>query len=472
MARPPRIRSTVTGMMLVIGALALLAAVALAGLTNKLQRIGTATSAAVESVRLGHEVQIELMLHERVDDELVRTDIVADLHRRLVQAHDHVSSTVEHDLLAQAEASIDEYLAAEAAGLDEAQLSEVRAAAHADLREFVDLNVHESRAARALAARWDTIADVLAIALILANLTAGGWLMWWMRARAIAPLLELTDTVERFGRGDKDARADESGPLELREVAARFNRMADALASQRSAQMAHLAAVAHDLRNPLWALQLSLDAARASEPTDEARARRGLEGTQRQVDRLGRMIDDLLDASNIEAGHLELRRGMHDVGEIVRELGEQFAGTSAKHRIDWSVPQEPVVAVVDPMRVGQVVTNLLTNAIKYSPAGGAVRLELRREGEVAVISVADDGLGIDAVDLPDVFEPFRRLVPGKRSGAGSGLGLFVVRRIVEAHGGEIDVESAPGHGSKFRVRLPLLQSGITRDEDVVRAGGD
>jgi len=458
--------------MLVIGALALFAAVALAGLTNKLQRIGTATSAAVESVRLGHEVQIELMLDERVEDELVRTDIEADLQRRLVQAHEHVSSTVERDLLAQAESSIDEYLAAEAAGIDEPRLSEVRAAAHADLREFVDLNVHESRAASDLAARWNTIADVLAIALILANLTAGGWLMWWMRARAIAPLLELTDTVERFGRGDKDARADESGPLELSEVAARFNQMADALASQRSAQMAHLAAVAHDLRNPLWALQLSLDAARASEPTDEARTRRGLDAAQRQVDRLGRMIDDLLDASNIEAGHLELRRGMHDVGEIVRELGEQFAGTSAKHRIEWCVPQEPVVAVVDPMRVGQVVTNLLTNAVKYSPAGGAVRLELRREGEAAVISVADDGLGIDAVDLPDVFEPFHRLVSGKRSGAGSGLGLFVVRRIVQAHGGEIDVESAPGHGSKFRVRLPLLQSGITRDEDVVRAGGE
>jgi signal transduction histidine kinase len=455
-------------MTLVIGALALFAAVALAGLTTRLRQISATTSAAVESVRLGHEVEIDLILHDRVDDELVRTDIDSEIHRRLAQAHDHVASPHEAELLARAEVSIDAYLDAIAAGVAQARRTELQGAAHGALRELVDLNVLEARAARETADRWDETADMLAILLALATATAGAWLVWWLRARAIVPLLALTDTVERFGRGEKDVRADESGPQELGEVAVRFNRMADALASQRAAQLAHLAAVAHDLRNPLWVLQLSLDSARSCDKDDPARSFRSLDNADQQVGRLKRMIDDLLDASNIEAGHLELRHEMLDLRELVRELSEQFVQQSAIHRIEWKVPQEPVPAIGDAMRIGQVVTNLLTNAIKYSPSGGLVRLDLCRDRESAVISVADEGVGIAAADLPELFEPFRRLTHARHTSAGTGLGLFVVQRLVQAHGGEIAVESAPTKGSTFRVRLPLVQTGITADNEAVR----
>ena len=313
-------------------------------------------------------------------------------------------------------------------------------------------------AAFAWLAHWDAIADALAVGLAFTTAGAGMWLIGWMRTRVIRPLFALTATVERYGRGEKDVRADEHGPYEVSEMARGFNRMAEALATQRSVQLAHLAGVAHDLRNPLWALKLALQTLRSCDREDPSRLQRSFDASERQVARLERMIEDLLDASNIEAGHLELRTAMHDVVELVREIADQFAGSCTKHHIECRLPDGPVPAVIDSLRVGQVVTNLLTNAIKYSPEGTVVEIELRHAQNMAVIEVADHGLGIAPDDVHEIFEPFRRVPAGKQRASGTGLGLYVVRRIVEAHGGDISVESAPGHGSRFCVRLPGVQA--------------
>jgi two-component system, OmpR family, sensor histidine kinase MtrB len=326
-------------------------------------------------------------------------------------------------------------------------------------RSMVAIGVLTVLAAAAFAwlAHWDAIADALAVALAFTTAGAGMWLIGWMRTRVIRPLFALTATVERYGRGEKQARADERGPYEVSEMARGFNRMAEALATQRSAQLAHLAGVAHDLRNPLWALKLALETVKSADRADAGRVQRGFEVADRQVSRLERMVGDLLDASNIEAGHLELRIGLHDMGELVGELAEQFASWSSKHRIECRVPDAPVPVVIDSLRIAQVVSNLLTNAIKYSPEGTVVEIELRHAQDMAVLEVRDHGLGIEAADLREIFEPFRRVAAGKQRASGTGLGLFVVRRIVEAHGGDIAVESASGCGSTFRVRLPGVQ---------------
>jgi len=457
MTRQLRIRTVLTRMMLAMAVLAAFAAITLTALTRQLQQLGEAMGGDVESVHLAHEAQNDLSSFDRVHDSTMRTNVAADLRWRLAQARELAAGTREGELLATAAGAADAYLRALDSGADETEIRQLQAAADRALRRYLDVSVQEARRGREMAARWDVVAELVAALFAIAVFCGGGWLVWWVRARAMEPMLRLTATVDRFGRGDTQARADGRGPVEVSEMGACFNRMAEALASQRSAEMAHLAAVAHDLRNPLWALQLSLRAARSGESRDDVRAQRGLDAADRQVARLGRMIEDLLDASNIEAGHLELRCGLYDLGALAREHAEQIGATSTRHRIECRVPTGPLEAVVDPMRIGQVVTNLLGNAIKYSPEGGVVELEVRRVEDAAVVEITDHGLGIAERDLGEIFEPFRRLEPGKRAGAGTGLGLFVVRRIVEEHGGTIAVESTPGRGSTFRVRLPLVQ---------------
>jgi signal transduction histidine kinase len=127
------------------------------------------------------------------------------------------------------------------------------------------------------------------------------------------------------------------------------------------------------------------------------------------------------------------------------------------------MPTEPVVVVCDPTRVAQVLENLVTNAIKYSPAGGAVDVTLAAGAEEVVVSVADTGLGIEPGMLETIFEPFRRVSPSKNVSPGVGLGLSICRRIVVAHGGRIDVVSKPGQGTTFQVHLPRQVAAAARE---------
>jgi signal transduction histidine kinase len=167
------------------------------------------------------------------------------------------------------------------------------------------------------------------------------------------------------------------------------------------------------------------------------------------------MVGDFLDMANIEAGKLELRFQEQDVCQLVRNVVALFESTSPNHDLRVSTPAAAVPLRCDPLRIEQVVTNLVSNAIKYSPEGGAVGISLRVVREEAVIEVRDHGIGITRGDQRRLFEPFRRLHLSRETIAGVGLGLFVVRRIVEAHRGRIEVESAVGTGSTFRVALPI-----------------
>jgi signal transduction histidine kinase len=132
-----------------------------------------------------------------------------------------------------------------------------------------------------------------------------------------------------------------------------------------------------------------------------------------------------------------------------------FEGSSPDHRLELDLPQEPIHAAFDPLRIGQVLTNLVSNAIKYSPAGGPVRVSLERADGSAVLAVTDRGLGISPEDRAELFQPFRRGASVQDAIPGVGLGLAASRKLVQAHGGTIEVESEPGSGSTFRVILPL-----------------
>ena len=219
-----------------------------------------------------------------------------------------------------------------------------------------------------------------------------------------------------------------------------------------------LGMAAHDLRNPLGVIvtvsEMLLDEAAADLRADHLEMVEMIHGQGRFMLRL---VNDLLDVSKIEAGRLELERAPIDLAGLVRH-DLKLIGSLATRKgiaIRFSTSEEPLIAPVDAGKMEQVVTNLLTNAIKFSSAGTSIDVRLSRQDDEVLLSVGDQGPGIPASELPTLFRPFQRTTVKASGGEQStGLGLVIVRKIVEGHGGRISVESTVGMGSTFIVALP------------------
>ncbi len=216
-----------------------------------------------------------------------------------------------------------------------------------------------------------------------------------------------------------------------------------------------LQVASHELRGPVGTLRLSVEILmRGASPAAQAARLRAIE---RQAHRLGVLSDTLLDVSRITAGRLELAREHGDLAALVRETAARATDAASEAGSELSVDApEPLHLSFDPGRLDQVVSNLLSNAVKYG-RGGPIRIAARQAGGRARIEVEDRGIGIAPDDLDRIFERFERAVSTRHYG-GLGLGLWIVRRLVEAHGGTIRVRSAPGEGSTFTVELPLASA--------------
>lgn len=216
--------------------------------------------------------------------------------------------------------------------------------------------------------------------------------------------------------------------------------------------------VSHELRTPLTSI-------RGLAHTLLTVARQQLEPDKRvefceliaaEADRMTRLINDLLDLTRIEQGRpLEMHLGSVDLGEIVARLCRVHDVYAHNHSVTACVPPDLPPITADSDKVEQIIANLLNNAIKYSPEGGAIKVEAKEEGDAVVLSVADQGVGIDSAQMPRLFQPYGRL-KSEHTGTvrGTGLGLYLTKHLVEAHGGRIWVESEPGKGSTFLVSLP------------------
>jgi PAS domain S-box-containing protein len=247
------------------------------------------------------------------------------------------------------------------------------------------------------------------------------------------------EELQRLNLELKSALADASA---ARELAERSTRIRDDV----------LAVVAHDLRSPVHTI---LGAAGVVEiiHTGEAHDRH-VHIIQRAARRMERLISDLLDVASIEGGTLSVRSGPVDLGVVASEIVELLDGQARERSINVKSEIDPGIPVVvgDHDRLMQVLSNLLGNAIKFSPEGGNVRVRVSRNGDQVVVSVADTGIGISPTDLPHVFERFWRARDSSTKGAG--LGLSIASGIVEAHGGKIWAESELGVGTTMRFALP------------------
>jgi PAS domain S-box-containing protein len=277
---------------------------------------------------------------------------------------------------------------------------------------------------------------------------------------SLSPILDETGGVIGVSAIGRDARE------RLRLEAERDRLLAAEHAAREQAEGAisardeFVAVVSHDLRNPLAALKGQLQmvrrrAARGEAPSAEQLVER-LDLIQASIAALSAQIDELHDATYLQAGRpVELRPRPTDLVALARECARGQQHTSDAHRVRFESTLQELVGQWDPDRLERVLANLLSNAIKYSPAGGEVLVQVARDEDHGVVSVIDWGLGIPEVDLPHVFERFRRASNVGARIAGSGLGLAGARDIIEQHGGTINVKSEEGRGSTFEVRLPV-----------------
>lgn len=297
----------------------------------------------------------------------------------------------------------------------------------------------------------------MAVALIVASLLGGLAAIVVATILALqitAPARQLTQAAQRIAAGDLEQRVALRSDDELGEVGSAFNNMAAALARQEEIRRHMVADIAHELRTPLSVMQVELASLQdgLSQPTPEV-----VDSLSEEVDLLSRLVEDLRLLSLMDAGRLDLQRESVDLAELLPLILQQI-GTTAERKgivLEYHAAGDLPPAHADRDRLRQVLLNLLSNALRHTPAGGQVRLSAQEEGADLRVQVNDSGEGIDPQDLPHIFERFYRADNSRaRASGGSGLGLSIARGLVEAMGGQIWAESAPGQGTTIRFTLP------------------
>jgi len=444
----------------VVVALALGAAVSLVLLTTYLHRTTVELETGLQSVRVAEEMQIDLLTYIRTDDHLSRARVENDLRLKLYEARQYVGGPEEGALLQEAERLIEKRFNDRT--VDPKSSDRDLEEAFRVLRRFVDINVEQAETSMRESERWDDLGDRLGIgfsAILVLGIAA---MLIWLSRVAFQPVFEIQNAIREFAAGRKDTRAPVRGPEELRMIANQFNEMAISLARQYQNQLSFLAAVAHDLRNPIATLKGSADILSGENELPRATISKLMSIIQRQVNSMDRMIGDLLDTSRIESGHLELRIKECDARPIAQNAFDLFKSSSKQHHLKLSIPDTTTRLTCDPLRIEQVLNNLISNAIKYSPAETTVELSLEQLDQEVLFRVSDEGVGIPAHELPYIFEPFRRTAASKEDVPGVGLGLSVAQRIVRAHGGYIEAKSDFGRGTTFLVHLPALDARLRK----------
>lgn len=281
---------------------------------------------------------------------------------------------------------------------------------------------------------------------------AGGAVLTRSALRPVRSLAATVRGIVATGRTDlrvPPLRSDDA----LGELGALVNAMLERIDAVVAGMRGALDNVAHDLRTPLTRLRGIAEDALASE--DPARQRDALVDCLEESDRVVAMLHALMDISEAETGTMALERQPVNLGELVRQTIDLYEDAADERGLALSLTLDAAPdAPVDRARMRQALANLVDNAIKYTPAGGRISVTARRDGEDAVVSVQDTGIGIAPEDLPRIWE---RLYRGDRSRTtrGLGLGLSLVKAIVEAHGGRVSAQSVPGAGTRFEVRLPI-----------------
>jgi heavy metal sensor kinase len=305
--------------------------------------------------------------------------------------------------------------------------------------------------------RWTAIlalGGAAGAALVLAF--AGGWLLV---GRALAPVARIAETAEAMTESNLGLRIDvRQADDELGRVAAALNRAFDRLQEAFERQTRFTADASHELRTPLT-LQIAEIEWALTRPRAAADYEQALGVALLAAQRMRAIIEGLLTLARADAGAIPLRRRAVDLTDLAREVTGTLSAAAAERRIALTVDGPPAVVSGDPDRLRELIANLLSNAVRYSTAGGTVTCVIAIANARASLEVSDAGPGIEPDDLPHIFERFYRANRDRSRVAGAGLGLAICKWIAESHGGRIQCQSSVGRGTRFTVELPTEGAG-------------
>ena len=297
----------------------------------------------------------------------------------------------------------------------------------------------------------------IAPVLLLVSVLVGSWLAGTSLKpleSTIDDLTEITDGKSLHRRLPVDPQATD----ELARLAHAFNAMFARLEKSFVAQQRFVAEASHELKTPLMVLRVGVERA-LTNPKTPAESLEPLDESLEEINRMTELVDSLLMLARADEGRAPLAVETHDLTDLVNEAAEtaQILGEAKNLKIESDVPGRPVMLAMDRTRIRQLLLNLVTNAVKYTPAGGEIGVGLTEEADSVLLVVRDTGIGIASGDLPHIFDRFWRADPARTrdlEGTGTGLGLAITKWIAEAHGGSITVQSRPGKGTIFSVSLP------------------
>ena len=301
---------------------------------------------------------------------------------------------------------------------------------------------------------WKPIIYTLLWASLVA-LAVAVLITFFLSRRILSPVKALTSVARSLGKGDFSQRVNFRARGEVGELAQAFNSMAGDLQRAQERQRNMVADVAHELRTPLANIRGYLEAARDGVITPDTET---ISSLYDEAGLLSRLVDDLQELTLAEAGELKLVRQEQDITPLIEQAARALAAPIAAKQISLSLdlPGGLPAVDIDANRIGQVVRNLMANAIAHTPPQGTVAVTARQLEGAVEVTVADSGYGISPQDLPYIFERFYRVDRSRaRATGGSGLGLTIAKSLIEAHGGKIEVHSQEGQGTRFTFSLPL-----------------
>lgn len=272
--------------------------------------------------------------------------------------------------------------------------------------------------------------------------------------RIINPTIELSRVSARFGQGDLNARAAVMRDDEMGNLCQTFNNMAEDIAHREKERQEFIASVAHDVKTPLVFVGGAVRML-SKRTMDHEQWAPWIDRIINQVKSLEDLTNDLIDTVQVQSGQLTLQLGEVDLTAFARNIQEEQASGLSSHSLCFE-GDEPCRILCDARRLERVTTNLLSNAVKYSPEQTTILMKVYRLDSHGVLAVKDQGIGISSEDLKLLFQPFGRLSRSKSGVRGTGLGLFTVKKIVEAHNGRVNVISELGAGTTIEIVLPLV----------------
>jgi heavy metal sensor kinase len=300
------------------------------------------------------------------------------------------------------------------------------------------------------------LARILLMATPLIVLMTAG-VSWWVAASALRPMTVLAEQAEAITSRSPDWRLDAPAVMdELGQLARAFNRLLSRLGAASQRQRQFMTDASHELRTPVSVIQTAAEVTLGQHTREDWEYREALTIVNEQSTRLSRMVQDMFVLARADAGGYRLDRRLVDVDEIVAECVRAISVVAATSDIRLATVLESGVCVsADAGLLRRLVTNLLDNAVQYTPPGGSVTVNVNHDADSAAITVSDTGPGIRAVDRERVFERFVRLDPARTATSGAGLGLSIARWIAEQHGGTLTLEENAAGGALFIVRLPM-----------------